>query len=467
VSEAPPSVAWSSQSTVAPHPKALSSRPDLFVVRLLVALAMALPVIGILSYLITLAIDGRSAANPLITTLGAFAHIVVPTTRGDSWGYMITALEFVREHPGAPLYDTIFFSLHQKFQYPPTSLLWMEGVARIIPVTPTNLNRLNALAFVLNALGGLLLFVRVAPNSSVWAHVRPITRVCIALLALALPFVFWPTLIGFSLGQIQIWIDLLFTLALLLWLQDRRLISGITIGLACTIKPQLGLLLLWGILWRERDFIIGLTGTLLIVGVGSVVRYGLVNQMNYIDVLAFIARHGESYRANQSVNGMISRIMSLGNNTNWDPTHFASYNSLAYCSTALTSLAFMALPLWMALRARPQRPGVLDLCCAALCFTMASPIAWEHHYGITLPMYLVAFSYILIQPSTPTQRVQLTVLAISWVLVGSNLQVFDLLSATSLNFLQSYVFFGAILLLGVLVSMASTLRGQDRRLVAT
>jgi alpha-1,2-mannosyltransferase len=462
VSDAPPSDVWSSQSTIVPQPKALSSRPDLILVRLLVVLAMVLPVIGVLSYLITFAIDGRTAVNPLITTAGAFAHIVVPTTHGDSWGYMIKALEFVRDHPGAPLYDTIFFSLHQKFQYSPTSLLWLEGLAQIIPVTPANLNRLNAFAFVLNSLGCLLLFARVAPNLSLWAHVWPITRLCTALLALALPFVFWPTLIAFAFGQIQIWIDLLFTLALLLWLQNRRLVSGIAIGLACTIKPQLCLLLLWGILWRERAFIIGLAGTLLIVGAGSVVRYGLVNQTNYIDVLAFIARHGESYHANQSVNGLVNRMMFVGNNTVWDPTYFAPYNNLVYLSTAITSLAFMALPLGMALRARRQRPGVLDLCCAALCFTMASPIAWEHHYGITLPIYLVAFSNVLTQPFTPKQRIRLTVLAISWVLVGSNLQIFDLLSTTSLNFLQSYVFFGALLLLGVLVGMASKLRGQDR-----
>ena len=116
----------------------------------------------------------------------------------------------------------------------------------------------------------------------------------------------------------------------------------------------------------------------------------------------------------------------------------------------------------MALRARRQHPGVLDLCCAALCFTMASPIAWEHHYGITLPIYLVAFSYIVTQPSMPKQQVELAALVISWVLVGSNLQIFDLLHTTSLNFLQSYVFFGALLLLRVLVGMASKLRGQDR-----
>ena len=98
MSEAPPSSVWRSQSRIVPQPKALSSRPDLFLVRLLVVLAMALLVIGVLSYLITLAIDGRTAVNPLITTLGAFAHIVVPTTNGDSWGYMITALEFVRDN---------------------------------------------------------------------------------------------------------------------------------------------------------------------------------------------------------------------------------------------------------------------------------------------------------------------------------------------------------------------------------
>ena len=35
---------------------------------------------------------------------------------------------------------------------------------------------------------------------------------------------------------------------------------------------------------------------------------------------------------------------------------------------------------------RKQQANVADFCLAALSFTMASPIAWEHHYGILLPI---------------------------------------------------------------------------------
>ena len=51
-------------------------------------------------------------------------------------------------------------------------------------------------------------------------------------------------------ARFKVWIHFLFTCAVIAWLLDRRLLTGILIGLACTIKPHFGLLLFWGLLWE-------------------------------------------------------------------------------------------------------------------------------------------------------------------------------------------------------------------------
>jgi hypothetical protein len=80
-----------------------------------------------------------------------------------------------------------------------------------------------------------------------------------------------------------------------------------------------------------------------------------------------------------------------------------------------------------------------------LCFTMASPVAWEHHYGIALPAYIIAAAdhqrRKIVQEGLPVMLVS------SWILVGSNLQVLNGASNTYLNPVQSYTLAGGILLL--------------------
>ena len=77
---------------------------------------------------------------------------------------------------------------------------------------------------------------------------------------------------------------------------------------------------------------------------------------------------------------------------------------------------------------------------------MASPIAWEHHYGITLPIFAV-----LLAGSLGNRR-RLAWLAASYVLVSTFVSATNLLAATPLNLLQSSLFAGAIILLALLAT---------------
>ena len=75
---------------------------------------------------------------------------------------------------------------------------------------------------------------------------------------------------------------------------------------------------------------------------------------------------------------------------------------------------------------------------------MASPIAWEHHYGITLPMYAILLA------SSLRDRTRLVLLGVSYVLVSTFVQVTNLLAGGPLNILQSTLFVGALVLLVLL-----------------
>ena len=75
---------------------------------------------------------------------------------------------------------------------------------------------------------------------------------------------------------------------------------------------------------------------------------------------------------------------------------------------------------------------------------MASPIAWEHHYGVTLPIYAVMLATCL------GDRSRLMWLGISYVLVSTYVPATNLLAASPLNLLQSTLFAGAIILLALL-----------------
>src|SRR6202022_3885062 len=103
------------------------------------------------------------------------------------------------------------------------------------------------------------------------------------------------------------------------------------------------------------------------------------NNLEYSSVLRFIAEHGESYFANQSVNGLLNRLLLNGNNRSWTNDAFPPYQAIVYFGTPITSalivISSLALP-----RNAPGKGGGLDFALIAIACTIASPVAWEHHY---------------------------------------------------------------------------------------
>jgi len=381
----------------------------------------------------------------------------------DSWGIIAAALDYAQAPHTVPLYTEIFFNRQIKFQYPPTTLFAVAGMRLIDPTRIRiedfyqgpwpSLDDMLGLAFIaMLALATAALFEIRLRQTQAYANCRSLVAVRVVLVA-AFALTFYPAVKAFTLGQIQVWINGLFALALLCWIADRKAIGGALVGLICLIKPHYGIFLLWAAVRREWQFA---AACALIGGIGlaaSIAAFGWADHIDYLRALSYMSQHGEGYYPNQSVNGLLNRLMSVAEpqlyaNLEFIPDRFPPFNPWVYGGTmvaaAVILLAALVLP---RLREREGTGGdsTIDFCIMAVSATIASPIAWEHHYGILLPVFAVLLA------GAPTGRGWwLFWFTLSYVLASTFIPAANLLAPTVLNVAQSYLFAGAVIVLALL-----------------
>lgn len=157
---------------------------------------------------------------------------------------------------------------------------------------------------------------------------------------------FYPVVVAFSLGQIQVWINALFALAMLFWVVNRKALAGVLIGLISLIKPHFGIFLLWGLFRREWQFIATCAVTLCVGLIASILVFGWANHFDYLHVLSFIAERGETFYPNQSVNGLLNRLMSIDQphlykSLAFSARSFPPYNAWVYWGTFISSVILL------------------------------------------------------------------------------------------------------------------------------
>lgn len=376
----------------------------------------------------------------------------------DSWGAMQVALDHVAEMPDTPLYTKVFFTDNFRFQYPPSALFALSAMLAVDPERVQINDIYDGDWPAINTVVGWIFIALTAASVAAlleiglaslqpevdWRQLRAVR----VLVVVGLTLTFYPAVKAFTLGQIQVWINALFALGLLTWAVGWKVSSGVLIGAISLIKPHYGLFLVWAALRREMRFVAACAVT---IGVGlaaSVAVYGLANHFDYVRVLSFLSQHGEAYYPNQSVNGVLNRLMSIS-----DPLAYVSLDLPAgqfppftvgvWAATLVSSLAVLLFALLRPFQ-QNDRGSVVDLSLMAVSCTMASPIAWEHHYGVTLPIYAVMLATSL------GDRTRLMWLGISYVLVSTYVPAANLLAGGLLNLLQSTLFAGAIILLVLL-----------------
>lgn len=403
-------------------------------------------VVLVLPLLLAAAMWARGAAS-LLRSLRDWLGMSAAT---DSWYPMERALDLMRQ-PGGRVYEKLFFGEGVKFQYPPSSLILHEVAARLgLPLTADGLNEFNwLLVWVYAGLCGLFA-ARMAARARLDG--RPgMPHALVGVLAGCAALLCYPVLKAFTLGQVQLWIDVAFVAACLAWLANRKFACGALLGAVCLIKPQFSLFLLWGALRLEWRFVAGWAA---VAGAGvavSLALFGPQNHLDYLQVLHALASTGEAYYPNQSVNGILNRLLGTAPATVWNPNGFPPYHPLVRVGTLATSVLLIAGVL---LYRRKQPSHLLDLQAAALAFTMASPIAWEHHYGILPP--ILAALYVAIAGLDDRARVRTgyLVLGACYLLSFSQLGLAHRADAGPMTLLHSYLFAAGLCVLWLLFDTA-------------
>lgn len=372
----------------------------------------------------------------------------------DSWGPMAAALAYLSEAGEKPLYSAIFFDQGIKFQYPPSALFALEGMYLFGEDRVRTYDEMSFSGFPpVNDIAGwaFLAVTAISAAALLEAGLRRSNSSYVldsavfirGVLVFGFTLTFYPAVKAFTLGQIQLWINSIFALAMLVFVIGGKWISGGLMGLICLMKPHYGLFALWGALNREWRFAAACMITGILGLAFSIWHYGWANHLDYLRVLSFMSERGESYYANQSINGLLNRIASLSAshssaNTQFDAYGFPPYNAWVYWGTVLSS-AFILLAAF--LRRTTTETRILGFSILTVSLTIASPIAWEHHYGVLLP------SFAFIAGCLAGSSRKLIIIAIGYVFVSNYVAALNLLSHTPFNFLQSYTLAGGLVFL--------------------
>ncbi len=359
--------------------------------------------------------------------------------RDDSSSFMEVAC--ATAVAGKPVYRELFFGQGFKFIYPPSAMLTC-GVADVLGLRLVTL--INLLALVSIPLTLVLdgeLFLLLCPTGRPW-RVR-------ALVA-SLGVLFSPLIFAVYMGQMQALLDLLFTFAVLAWVRDRKGWAGAAVAVVCVFKPPLAFFVVWACLRREWLFLGWFAGLAAVFQALAVWRFGWQSELDYVRVLAYLSHHGEVVIGNQSVNGFLERWVGNGVGTIWTRNSaYPPYNAFVYRGTVAAWAALLgfglAWPVW-----RRWRDRSTDFLVFGLLATVASPIAWTHHYGL----FYVGCIYLLALSLRQRQRVPWWCVACA-VVLANTWTVLDGLEGTRWNPLLSYDLFAG---LGVIAGLVFWVR---------
>jgi len=149
----------------------------------------------------------------------------------------------------------------------------------------------------------------------------------------------------------------------------------------------------------------------------------------------------------------------------WRDHDFAPAHPIVYAGT----MAAFALLMVASLR-RPTRDagGTLDLSLATLAATMSSPVAWEHHYGVLLPIYAATTPVLIVRH--PFGRWTGVAIGGTYLAAANYFQFTNHAADSWLNPVQSYLL-GASLIVWMLLYRAlhrqprsgrASVSGEDR-----
>jgi alpha-1,2-mannosyltransferase len=402
-----------------------------------------------------LLLGGCVAVNLLLWRTGATTSLrytrmaIAGQASADSWRPMERALE-ARDR-GERIYATVFFRDREKFQYPPSSLLVPLAVRDAADGDLALFRTLNRVGWYATVVLGLCTACLAALTWREGSSRPQLARLMVASgIAGVSVLLFFPATIGYVLGQIQTIVNAAIGVALVCWLTRRESLAGVAIAIAALVKPHFALLFLWGALRRRWHFVAVGAGVFLIGTIAAMAVFGIAEYRDYVRVLEHIGARGEALYANQTVNGLLNRLIQPAEHRGWDFHSYPPSHALVLAGTSVTSLTLVMAALFV-----PPRLGFagtpLDLAIAWLSVTVASPIAWDHHYGGLLPILVIGAGAAWAHGPRWTPYA----LAACAVVTGNLWEPLIDVEAPPWNVVQSYVLAGSLVILGVLYRLGA------------
>lgn len=401
----------------------------------------------------------------------------------DSWVPIYTAVHAYLTDPDAGIYQTVFFEKKIKFQYPPMSLLPFVALDKMGVGYHAMVKLMTLLSFV-SIIGIILSLYRTVVTGCSAIGEGEIIKgrsMKVALLAMLVigTLTFYPVVNGYRLGQIQVFINLAICLMFMCWLENRKMLAGIMVALAAIVKPQYGLVLIWALFRKEKDFSIGMLLVLIPAGIASLIVFGFQEHLDYLSTLSVMGQHGEVYRSNQSLNGLLNRLLTGISPIEFQFYSFAPYNGFVHAGTLISTVLLLLFGLFYRYESNKNVSvgelnlnTALDLATMIVVATIASPIAWSHHYATFWPILILGFLVaikIFREQRNWLSAVNLILLCVSYLLVSNYFYwALDVASVIDppWNLLQSYIYFGGLILLISLTVMRRTIKVGFANVVA-
>ncbi len=344
--------------------------------------------------------------------------------------------------PAHTIYAQLFFVEHAKFIYPPSSLFLTEALdaAPHLGLSPksamTLLIRLSWATLLVLA----VLLYRARRGAISWAEAA-----CLVVLGV----LFLPVAEGLYRGQVQTLLTALWGASALLWFYGKKGWAGVALAISCAFKPQMALFALWGATRKEWRFTSALLGVVAAIEACSVAHFGLRNNIDYIAVLSYLSRHGEALWANQSVNGLMNRILGNGDPSTWSSTVYPPYNVIVYAASTLATLVAVTVGIVLPWRGK-WMATTADFLLFGCLATMASPIAWEHHYSI----FFFPIVYLLARAESLTTA-QWATLCIAVLAMSNRLPPLDAMRHGIAALAGGYLFYSGLAVMAVLALSAT------------
>jgi alpha-1,2-mannosyltransferase len=373
----------------------------------------------------------------------------------DSWGPMLAALRNLRAAPRASVYQSTFFDPQNNFlylgpshlfQYPLSTLLPFWCLQRFGMSDPAIMSLIHVLSWLsvlaTAACAVAIAFRTLEINNKV---LRPGTRFVLAAAVLLISITFYPVMWAYQIGQIQVFGNILLCLIFYFLLSGQEQPAGILLGLLALMKPQFLLLLVWAVLRRRLSF--ARAGALVVAAgtLASFVVFGFRNCLDYIPVIRFIAERGESYFPNQSFNGLMNRLLLNSSSVVLRTDIFPPFRPAIYLTSTFASVALL---LWAVRWKGPLSAGdgMTDFSLVAIAATALPSIAWYHHYGILLPVFIWVFVQMF--DGRQVRRGEMYAVLTAYVLVANDPRITNLFADKPiLNLLQSSFFMGVLILM--------------------